>query len=446
MKGRIAFLVLLLLFSVSGNAASKPDHTPPVIHSMYFQNSVWQAGSRQKLFLQITDDVSGVSIEKPMDLDFNPSDGTLPRPTVVEPQSAGQFKREGKNLYSLEFTVSKWLQPKAYVLQSVVVTDRAGNMSQLYLKGDNDQTYTINNNGQLSDVAVIQAEVQNTGAVDVTPPTLLDVYSSEKVWKAGSKHKIYFRISDDVSGMRAGWADYFGMYSTFKIKDHNFRMYPFRDLVDEGGGVYSAESTIPQYLPSGEYELPYMIIYDRANNMLVIESGKDGSSNYDVEAYTFPRRATSIPVFRIKIENDGLVDTEPPKILDWKVTNSVWRAGSQQRFYFRVSDDVSGFAKAYGSFTFFSGLKAPMDADSVGAYFNFDKGDVRREGNNWYSVGLKVSEYVREGDYWIGSFDISDSAGNQVSISCVYTGSCTYDDQVRTPAPQVPRTKIKVIR
>jgi len=431
------------LLSFATSAFAQVDKTPPVISAIGFVNSVWQAGSRQKIFVHMTDDVSGVSRRAPDFIDFDPLDGAKPRPSVVEPNSITKLRHERGDLYSFEFKVSRWLKPGSYALTSVNVYDRAGNSSQIYTNDDKYQTYV--QGGAPTQIPVIQAQIQNSGVIDVTPPQLLDVYPDTPNWKSGSVHKIYFKLSDDVSGVPSGYIMYDAMVSLFEKNGRRLGAYPFKEIVNEGHGIYSAECTLSPYLPTGDYLFPYFIIEDRARNMLVMEKGKDDDVNYHIEAYTFPETPTKIPLLKVHIENTGKEDFTPPQILEWKIPNRTWKIGQKNRFYFRATDDVSGFAKGYGSLFMFSASITTGNESSIVKYFSFKKNEVRSEGHDWYSIEVTPGRYIQEGDYWIGAFDLSDSATNGIGVNCNRHGSCIYEGKEEKPAG-LPQLKIRVVR
>lgn len=439
MKICLVWFALTLSFA----AYSQMDMTPPAIHSISFQNSVWRAGSRQKVFIRVSDQASGVSENTPNFLMFVPLTGERPAPEVVKPDSVSRLHHERGDLFSFEFTVNRWIPPGSYALSSVNVYDRAGNSEQIYI-GKNSQVYTQPDGGD--EIPVIHAEIQNPGPVDVTPPRLLDIYADTPVWKAGSVHKIYFRLSDDVSGVETGYVFYNAMTSLFEKNGHRIGVYPFREMIDEGNGVYSAECTISPYLASGDYIFPYFIIEDRARNMLVIEKQKDDNLHYHVETYTTHETATEIPLLKVHVENDAIEDFTPPQILEWKVRSSNWKIGQPQRFYFRATDDISKFKEGHVSISFFS-TRLPSDSPTsvISQYFKFAKGEVRSEGGDWYSVQLKPGRYISEGSYWLGSFDLQDTAGNEVGVNCIRHGSCVIEGAKEIPI-DLPQLQISVSR
>ena len=182
-----------------------------------------------------------------------------------------QFKREGseddyidtnfsdRDTPSVaELEISPYLPSGTYVLDSIFVSDNAGN-SRRYraepIEGDSEKLPNS-----------ISITINNENQEDTTAPTISKISIDKTNLKAGETAKVTIEASDDVSQLETFYAQFKREGSEDDYIDTNFSD---RDTPSV------AELEISPYLPSGTYVLDSIFVSDKAGNRRRYEAEPD---------------------------------------------------------------------------------------------------------------------------------------------------------------------------
>lgn len=156
-----------------------------------------------------------------------------------------------------------------------------------YLEIYNGNWYYYNNG---SDYISPEIYLYNTNP-DVEPPTVNSVWFSHGSATPNTTVTVFISASDDVSGL-SDWA--YGELHFFNSTHGIYEKWLNFVFVTDSG-YYEATFTVGQYWLSGFYYIPYVQLYDRADNYDVYYNSSDYNSGV-FEAYdTTPDNTT--PVF-----------------------------------------------------------------------------------------------------------------------------------------------------
>jgi hypothetical protein len=288
-----------------------------------------------------------------------------------------------------------------------------------------------------ADGLAMVAPIVHTFTYDVSPPKPIAMRAANAVWPAGSTQKLYFRATDDNAGVAVG------NFPTYIADLYGANGKPLRrgvfygqgQTMDEGDDWYSIEIRVGAFVPPGDYVIGSMELWDRALNVGTLYVNQDGDPTY-----SYGGTRTEIPLVHVRVTNDGPSDVTPPVFDEFRAAGGDWEAGTKQRVYFRLHDDVSGVDVARLDCL---GLRSvrPTFADHYAHSGRCRNG--RDEGNGWYSIEVELGEYLPTGDYYMDSFYLYDRAGNQVVLSTDYPYDGFY--HLGGPGgPAVPVWKVKV--
>ena len=387
------------------------DATAPVILEMQLENRVWEAGSTQKLRLRITDDYAGVKPEFTFSLEA-PSSNAKDKSDRAYYFVSAKLIPEGNDWYTAILPISEYLPGRNFLFSNITLSDEAGNQRELRAELG-DTHYTASPAMPEKNLPTLSVQVVNRGREDAAPPRVLGFRADSTVWEVGSTHRVYFKLTDDVSGVslsdvKVGISQPCSLFLVNGEKVCNGESGgEFVRYRAEGNDWYSAEYTVRKYLPSGEYRIGAIVTDDKAGNLRMI----------------FPNDQTPtapglVPVFKVTIRNGGQEDLTPPTITDWKVDSTSWKAGENAKIYLRVSDEVAGVRLADMNILF-----QRVDGAEV-ATVSTDPRSVTAEGDNWYSMKVPVNQFLQAGFYYPSFVMAKDRAANQALLDCKPDGSC----------------------
>ena len=214
------------------------DTQAPTISKISIDKTNLKAGETAKVTIEASDDVSQLET------------------------FYAQFKREGseddyidtnfsdRDTPSVaELEISPYLPSGTYVLDSIFVSDNAGN-SRRYraepIEGDSEKLPNS-----------ISITINNENQEDTTAPTISKISIDKTNLKAGETAKVTIEASDDVSQLETFYAQFKREGSEDDYIDTNFSD---RDTPSV------AELEISPYLPSGTYVLDSIFVSDKAGN------------------------------------------------------------------------------------------------------------------------------------------------------------------------------------
>ena len=237
------------------------DVRQPEILELRMDKRTWKAGTWNKLYIRARDDVSGINVRKI-------ECGGL---ESVEAYKGGAFrtkecrnpKHERGDWYSIEMLAGKFLPSAEYFLPYISVQDNASH--GLSLSNQNGQYETYRDGKKAIWGPVVRVQVRNDGRADVTPPMIHEIRVDSNVWKTGTTQRLYFRATDDLSGVAVGTNTY-GYIVPVEKKEERRALYPDRAIHHLGGDWYYTEVQVNAYLEGGEYYLSGLSFHDRAWN------------------------------------------------------------------------------------------------------------------------------------------------------------------------------------
>ncbi len=404
------------------------DITPPVIQEMKVEKSEWQAGTAQKVYFHITDDNSGIALDRESII-FGSAAYSFTADTVLV--------AEGENWYSMEVKLSEYLPAGDYTIYSVSIRDNAGNLGGFFsLKiGDN-----LQNAGPA--LPPLSVHINNVGQSDTTPPVITALRVDNPIWQAGATQRVYFQATDDVSGIDLTHSFVNGFQSG-DYEHNNMLFLPTRGPIKAAGNNwYYSDVEVGKYTRPGDFYLYGISLNDRAGNSFFITINTT-NTGYDLEPYT----PTPLPALKVQVVNSGEADTTPPVVKSLRVDSNVWPTGSTQKLYFEATDDLSGVyiseadarPALHGAFNC---------TDNKLNQTIFVDGKIQHELGDWYSIEVKVNPYFASGDYELQFLDIQDNAGNYNSLgmSTVYPGFYDLGHESDSPNSQIPILHVLVVR
>ena len=223
------------------------DTEAPTVSKISIDKTNLKAGETAKVTIEASDDVSQLET------------------------FYAQFKREGseddyidtnfsdRDTPSVaELEISPYLPSGTYVLDSIFVSDNAGN-SRRYraepIEGDSEKLPNS-----------ISITINNENQEDTTAPTISKISIDKTNLKAGETAKVTIEASDDVSQLETFYAQFKREGSEDDYIDTNFSD---RDTPSV------AELEISPYLPSGTYVLDSIFVSDKAGNRRRYEAEPD---------------------------------------------------------------------------------------------------------------------------------------------------------------------------
>lgn len=269
------------------------------------------AGEPAKLFFQVEASAAGVSSEVRSCPKFQ-LNGPLYVPIYyTDPGSARigcnrKVRSEGDNWYSIDLELNKYMPSGKYSLSRLEVSNDADRSTTLFACDDPSSPstwkcqspgqYFYFENGRLSSLPVLVANVENSGSIDTTAPVVYEMKLENTEVKAGGMGRLLFKAIDDVSGlnMEAAYAE------IRSLESHHSALIGWSDrMISLGDQWYSMQFYIGPYVPSGEY-FSNLHLSDLANNRRelmayshLIQSGQQSiyTTNQDIK----------IPILKFKV-------------------------------------------------------------------------------------------------------------------------------------------------
>lgn len=365
-------------FSVTGDA----DTQAPVVSEARFQGPL-VANKPGKFMFKAKDDVSGIT-------DFQTACSAI----VSESQKTtisvcGQVKAEGNDWYSMEITPGKFVEKGRYRIQQFTIEDKAGNATTW------------------KSPKPIVVQMSNPAKPDLAPPQVRDV-KLDSMMLAGSRNRITFRATDDLSGI----ADFQSVCSSLTDAVSKARISICGKVVQEVNpkDQYSIEFDLPKTLPAGTYRMTEFSLSDNAGHI------------------TKTQVALAV---NIANSNGPKPDLTPPQILETRADTTACgpKGESYGKFFFRADENVamSLFKSECDNFLSPTGKsKVPIC------------GAVTSRGSGWYSIDFILKPWIEDGLFTLKTFTIADRAGNLT----VYPRPTTFVVQKCAPPPATPTTPV----
>ena len=215
------------------------DTEAPKVNRISIDKTNLKAGETAKVTIEASDDVSQLEI-------FSASfkrEGS-------EDDYIGAYSSHADTPSVAELETSPYLPSGTYVLDSISVTDKAGNIRRYRAEPIEGHSEKLPNS--------ISITITNDDKVDTEAPKVNRISIDKTNLKAGETAKVTIEASDDVSGLEI-------FSASFKREESE----------DDYIGAYSSHADTPSvaeletspYLPSGTYVLDSISVTDKAGNI-----------------------------------------------------------------------------------------------------------------------------------------------------------------------------------
>ena len=215
------------------------DTEAPKVNRISIDKTNLKAGETATVTIEASDDVSGLEI-------FSASfkrEGS-------EDDYIGAYPSHADTPSVAELEISPYLPSGTYVLDSISVTDKAGNIRRYRAEPIEGHSEELPNS--------ISITITNDDEVDTEAPTVSKISIDRTNLKAGETAKVTIEASDDVSGLEIFSAS----FKREGSEDDYIGAYP-----SHADTPSVAELEISPYLPSGTYVLDSISVTDKAGNI-----------------------------------------------------------------------------------------------------------------------------------------------------------------------------------
>ena len=215
------------------------DTEAPTVSKISIDKTNLKAGETATVTIEASDDVSGLEI-------FSASfkrEGS-------EDDYIGAYPSHADTPSVAELEISPYLPSGTYVLDSISVTDKAGNIRRYRAEPIEGHSEELPNS--------ISITITNDDEVDTEAPTVSKISIDRTNLKAGETAKVTIEASDDVSGLEIFSAS----FKREGSEDDYIGAYP-----SHADTPSVAELEISPYLPSGTYVLDSISVTDKAGNI-----------------------------------------------------------------------------------------------------------------------------------------------------------------------------------
>jgi hypothetical protein len=380
------------------------DVSAPKLLGVKLDSPIWKAGEVHQVLFKATDENAGVSLATSY-VNLTRTGGA---DTWINSDLGA--KRLENDWYAQKITVSKFQAPGKYCVDHLQSSDRAGNYS--FLKRAHESQSVYEYSGDLAktyptNIPVACVTVENPGLADSAPPMLLEVRAPEAVWDTTKDHRLSFRVSDDVSGVKVD--EISCSYDADK--------FTCSDPRDEGGGWFSVKVKLNPYLAEQELKISGLSFKDNAGN------GSDYTDDLEKGTYGYRRSLapgkwpnamdSGVPVFTQRVKNFGQVDTTAPQFLGIDAPAPL-RAGHSGRVRFKARDEGSGLLlkTAESDLQVMDVILIPI-ADNKGKSLWLSTHEIVAEGNDWYHADFFISPFAAAGEYFVWTTQVRDRAYNE---------------------------------
>jgi hypothetical protein len=255
----------LPLAFVTVTNSGRVDVTQPQIHEIRLSPGPWKAGSWNRVFIRASDSESGIDPTKTncFGLDYGHD---LSKSVVSRSKGCRNPKHERGHWYSIEVFAGEYLPDGEFFVNGIAVSDRAGHGTILYSGYPYNGTYHSFEGGkEIVWGPVKKMRVRNKGRADTSPPVIHEIRVDSNTWKVGSKQRLYFRATDDFSGIAVG-SNTYGYIVPVERKNERRAIYLDRAIHHLTGDWYYTEVLVNSFIEGGDYFVSGFYFQDKAGN------------------------------------------------------------------------------------------------------------------------------------------------------------------------------------
>ena len=350
------------------------DTTPPTVTDISLSSSSVTAPGQITVTARISDDISGVGYCF-----------VLFHNTETDSNLNCTFRLNSNGMYTGTIQIGEYTNNGPYVIQSVYLSDKAGNYEDYY--GEGSPSYGNSSTSKLPDsLAALSFTVVNPNPIDTAPPTVTDISLSSSSVTAPGQITVTARISDDISGVNS-------CFVSFRDTETDSDLYC--SLSTNSNGIHTGTIQVDEHTNSGTYVIEYVSLSDKAGNHEYYYG--EGSPSYANSSTS--KLPDSLASLSFAVVNQNPVDTTPPTVTDISLSPASITAPGQITVTVSTTDDISGVNSCFVSFR------------------NTETGSIldcypRLNSSGTFTGTIQVGEYDNSGTYVIDSVFLSDNAGN----------------------------------
>ena len=361
---------------------STEDVTAPILKSFALTKNVISSGEKIEAVAEAEDDVSGV---KSISVQFQgPNDKRVYvhlDPYYYDENMERKLYEDGK-LHG-EIDINQYMPSGEYVLSDITLYDNAGNYNSYY------------GNTLPETVKGISFQYSNTGSVDITAPIFKSFALTKNVISSGEKIEAVAEAEDDVSGVKSISVQFQGpndkrvyVHLDPYYYDENMERKLYED------GKLHGEIDINQYMPSGEYVLSDITLYDNAGNY---------NSYY---GNTLPE---TIKGMSFQYSNTESVDITAPVFSTFTILSNQVETPGVIEAVAEAEDDVSGVKSISVQFQGPNDKRVYVHLDP----YYYDENMERKLYEDGKLHGeIDINQYMPSGEYVLSDITLYDNAGN----------------------------------
>jgi len=311
-----------------------PDGMPPVLKNISISAATVTSPAEIEVVVDASDDVSGLDHAKVIFCcaDTGKSIEFYCSSYYYDPDLQRVPYPDGK-LHGITL-IDKYLPSGSYVIESVIIGDRAGNSRGYAQTNDRGQDLLPDDLKQLC------IQVQGTDQTDVAPPVLHSVRFSEDTVQAPGSLDIILDIRDDISGLEHVELTLYcpengrTIYSGF---DNAYHDPETGEVTTYPDGERSFEIHISEFEPGGIYYVKDVLLIDLAGNFVYYARVP---SEY-TDALPLPNDA------RYEVIETDTPDGSGPLLQGLTVSSAGVTAPGSVDITLDATDDVSGLNTAH---------------------------------------------------------------------------------------------------
>lgn len=360
-------------------SGTNPDHTGPVLKDVYTEIKNLEKGQTQKIYVDASDDVSGIkSIEAVFERDNN-----------YDTYEITDFTYENGK-YTASFNPSDITENRDFILDCITITDNRGNVNSInrgnnynidFTKGDFNYTYTnLDTFGEIPiyksisiDKKSLNSGEELTFTVDAQQTTNPIIYSYIEVMSPSGKEEVV--------------------------------------PLDNVNGKYIGKLKIMNYFDTGVWKVLRLCLSDAYMNTLVIENGFIDYINEEYMLYDYAYMAKYQECLADLRNCDFTVagtnvDNKAPVLNSISISKNKAAFGDKVKVTVNASDDISGIKSIYLSYSSYGW-------DYYNAYYL----DLNKVSDTQYEGYLDLASVYGDTDLMIEEIVITDNNDNINYIS-----------------------------
>lgn len=382
------------------------DITAPTVTGIQFGAESVAAPGTMEVLIAAEDDVSGVASAT---IYFQNQDtgkdlyGHL-LPSYYNLETGKETAYQDGKLHGM-LDVDQYASPGTYVVKFVDIQDKEGNYKRYYGIGDksyNDFKESDPESVLPETIAGVGFSVTNSGAADVTAPTVKTILLGKETVGAPGQLQVTIEAMDDISGISYGMA-------YFRNPDTGKQLYA--DLSLSENGMLAGTLETDQFTGSGNYVVEFVDLTDNTENYKRYYGSGSDTYEYIKEHEQESLLPESCIDISFSVVNNGTEDITAPTVAGITLKKGHVEVPAVIEVLVEGADDISG---ASSGIIYFRNtkIKKQLYASVERTYYDYGVGEIREYADGMLHGEVDISHYTGTGDYVVEFVDIYDQAGN----------------------------------